>query len=54
MTSAVSSAAPALQAQALDADKVLGAVKQAHTLAGCRTCGLMALFAPVEPGKQSA
>lgn len=47
MTSAVSPTRSAL-------DNVLGSVKLAHQLYGCRTCGIMALFAPVAPGKRTA
>lgn len=51
MNSVVSSSASAVRAQSAALDEILGAVKQAHQLAGCRTCGIMSTFA--EPTRQS-
>jgi hypothetical protein len=52
MNTIVSSTAPAARSDSASLDQILGAVKQAHALAGCRTCGLMSTFADL--GRPSA
>jgi hypothetical protein len=52
MNTVVSSTASAARPGSASLDQILGAVKQAHALAGCRTCGLMSTFA--EPARPSA